>query len=174
MKSSYLNKNLNYGDILKTICYIKKPKKILEFGILEAYSLRTFLENTNNCFIEAYDLFEEFNGNGSKKEIINEFKDYDNVSIEYGDFYKKLNSLEDNYYDIIHIDIANDGDVYKFAYDNYRKRLKPGGIMILEGGSHERDQVEWMKTYNKTPIKDFLNNIEHTTIGTIPSITLIN
>ena len=174
MKSSYINKDLNYGDLLKTICFSKKPKNILEFGILEAYSLKTFLNNTNNCHIEAYDLFEEFNGNGSKKEIINQFKDYKNVIIKYGDFYKKINSLEDNYYDIIHIDIANDGDVYKFAYDNYRKKLKPDGILILEGGSHERDQVEWMIKYNKRPIKDFLNNIEHITIGSFPSITLIN
>ena len=34
MKSSYLNKDLDYGEILKTICYLKEPKLIIEFGIL--------------------------------------------------------------------------------------------------------------------------------------------
>ena len=29
MISSYLNKDLDYGEILKTICYLKEPKLII-------------------------------------------------------------------------------------------------------------------------------------------------
>ena len=62
MNSSYLNKDLDYGEILKTICYLKEPKLIIEFGILEGYSLDKFIENTNNnTKIKAYDIFDKFN-----------------------------------------------------------------------------------------------------------------
>ena len=172
MKSSYLQK-LDYSDVLKTLCYILNPKRIVEFGILDGYSLKTFAENTTNCEIKAYDIFEEFNGNSAKREIINKFKKYKNIKIEYGDFYKK--EIEDNSLDILHIDIANNGDIYKFAIENYMKKIKKNGIMILEGGSEERDNIEWMIKYNKTKIKPYLDslNYEIMTIGKIPSITII-
>ena len=55
------------------------------------------------------------------------------------------------------------------------KKLNKNGLMILEGGSEERDEVEWMKKYNKRNIKPYLEslNLEWKTIGNFPSITLI-
>ena len=56
MKSSYLQK-LDYSDVLKTLCFIVNPKKIVEFGILDGYSLKTFIENTTNIKI-VYDKYQ--------------------------------------------------------------------------------------------------------------------
>jgi predicted O-methyltransferase YrrM len=175
MNSSY-NNTLDYGDLIKYILFSKQPKKIVEFGILDGYSLKIFTENTTDCEIKAFDIFDEFNGNSANKSIIiDKFKEYKNITIEYGNFYNKINDFNDNDLDIIHIDIANNGDVYKFAIDNYMSKIKKGGIMILEGGSKERDNIEWMIKYNKPKIKQYLKTIKYETItiGKIPSITII-
>lgn len=176
MKSSYTNKDLNYGCILSSICFSLRPQKILEFGLLEGYSLKKFIENSEkNTVIESYDLFDQFNGNGSKNSVVENFKDHENVSIKYGNFYQKHEELEDNNYDLIHIDIANDGDVYKFALENYRKKLTPKGVLILEGGSEERDKVYWMEKYKKTPINEFLVNVnDYRVVGNFPSLTIFH
>ena len=68
MKSSYKN-NLDYKDIFDTSCFLKNPQKIVEIGILDGYSLKALADNvSSSCQIDAYDIFEEFNGNGANKE----------------------------------------------------------------------------------------------------------
>ena len=173
MRSSY-NSNLTYKELLESIIFLKNPKKIIEFGILEGFSLEVFASK-KDCQIEAYDIFDNFNGNRSSRDIVEKFENHKNVSINYGDFYKKFLEIEDNSIDIIHIDIANNGDVYQFAIENYMKKLKNNGLLILEGGSEERDEVEWMNKYNKRKIKPYLKSLdlEWKTIGNFPSITLI-
>jgi len=171
MNSSYKN-NITYGDLIEGITYAVNPKKIVEIGILDGYSLKHFINSsTNTTIIKAYDIFEEFNGNhGNKDKLIKDFEHHKNVSIEYGDFYKLNNSLEE--IDILHIDIANNGDVYDFAIKNYLPKLSKNGIMILEGGSEERDNVEWMTKYNKPSIQPIVKKYNMKVIGTFPSITL--
>ena len=47
----------------------------------------------------------------------------------------------------------------------------------MEGGSDERDNIEWMNKYNKPKIKpvlqEFASKFNIKTIGNMPSITLI-
>jgi len=64
MNSSYKNKDLDYGDLIKAITMSINPKKIIEIGILDGYSLTHFVNSTNErTIIKAYDIFDEFNGN---------------------------------------------------------------------------------------------------------------
>jgi len=175
MNSSYLN-NTDYGDVLKSITFSINPKTIIEFGLLEGYSLQKFIESSSkNSKIYAFDIFEEFEGNRSERNIEKKFKCYDNVFINYGNFYHKYIDLEDNTIDIIHIDIANNGSIYDFAVKNYLKKITNKGVMILEGGSKERDNVSWMKKYNKPSINKYLenSNLNYEIIGKFPSLTLI-
>lgn len=179
MRTSYTNKNLTYGDLLNCITMLANPKKIVEIGILDGYSLECFIKNSNNnTQIIAYDLFEDFNGNHSiKKDIIEKFVNYSNVKIEYGNFYELNNIIDDNI-DIIHIDIANNGDVFEYSIQNYIPKLSDNGILILEGGSNERDNIEWMNKYNKHKISPVIQkykekNINIQVVGTFPSITII-
>lgn len=174
MNSSYKN-SLDYSDIFKTICFIHNPKQIVEVGILDGYSLKAMAETLPEANIRAFDIFEEFNGNGSKRDIIDKFKDYSNVTIDYGDFYKL--SFEDHSIDLLHVDIANNGDVYEFVFENYIKYLKPGGIILLEGGSEERDQVAWMNNYNKPKIHPVLEKYQKQyrmyNLDKFPSLTIV-
>lgn len=175
MKSSYNNNDINYGDIIKTILFNRNPQKIVEFGILDGFSLKIFADTFPNSNISAFDIFEEFNGNSATSEVYEKFKEYKNVLIQYGDFYKKLNDFENKSIDIIHVDIANNGDVYKFAIENYLSKIKDDGILILEGGSEERDNISWMIKYNKPKIQPILKTEKYNilTIGKMPSITFI-
>jgi predicted O-methyltransferase YrrM len=177
MQSSY-NSNLNFGDILETITFLKNPTQIIEFGILDGFSLTKFIKNSSaNCVIDAYDIFDDFNGNHSNKNIINEYDMYKNVSIKYGDFYKCCKNIPDNSIDILHVDIANNGDTYKFVFENYITKMNKKGIIIMEGGSYERDNVEWMTRYSKPKIQPVLKlyaekyNIH--VIEAFPSMTIV-
>lgn len=177
MKSSYLNA-LNYGDVISTLTFLQNPSKIVEFGILDGFSLQTFaISASSQCKIEAYDIFDEFNGNHATLDISIKFSSYTNVSIKYGDFYKFWNNYEDESIDILHIDIANNGDVYEYTFDHWMNKVKYGGLIIFEGGSHERDEIEWMNKYNKPKIcpiiQKYSTEYEIKTIGTIPSITIV-
>ena len=178
MNSSYKSK-IDYSALFKLVCFLKKPKKIVEFGILNGYSLYHMCNSVDKeCHIVAYDIFEKFNGNGADyKTITKMFKNNKNVSIQRGDFYKAIEKIENNSIDILHVDIANNGDVYEFVFTQYIKKLSKGGIIILEGGSKERDNVEWIKKYNKPPLKPVLdkykNDFSILTVDNFPSITFV-
>jgi hypothetical protein len=170
-RSSYKLSKLTYEHIFQVICFLTKPKKIIEYGILDGFSLNCFQKYTDvTCSINAYDIFE-----GDQEKLVEAFNLYPNIKIEKGDFYKHHNCLEDNSVDIIHIDIANTGAVYDFAIKYYMSKLSSTGILILEGGSKDRDSVWWMEKYDKPRISEFLNQCsnEYITIHPHPSITII-
>ncbi len=178
-RSSYANSDVNYGEILKLVTYLNNPKHILEIGILDGFSLINFEQSVDSsCEIKAYDLFDEFNGNHSNETHLNElFKNKNNIQIRYGNFYDLHTKFQNNKFDIIHIDIANNGNIYEYAINHYMPLLTETGLMILEGGSKERDNVDWMIKYDKPMIHPvitrFIGRYNITTIGNMPSITLI-
>ena len=67
MNSSYFN-SLNYKDVFETFLYFNRPKSVLEIGILDGFSLEIFAKHNNETKIQAYDIFEDFNGNRPDKE----------------------------------------------------------------------------------------------------------
>lgn len=156
MRSSYQENN--YKNVFKTLTFIINPKKIVEIGILDGYSLQSFLDSRQeSCNVEAYDLFEDFPFNSAKyKEVIKKFKKYSNLKIEKSDFYEIYKRFKNNSIDILHVDIANNGDVIDFIIENYLPKIRKGGIIIVEGGSKERDSIEWMKKYKKKKIQPVL------------------
>lgn len=175
IRSSYKNTELAYDSIFKTILFSLQPKNIIEFGILDGYSLDVLIKHSpNTAKIIAYDIFEQFNGNHAN---------YDNIrakyaeKIQYGNFYTKFKEIPEDSLDLIHIDIANDGSVYEFAVSNYMSKLNRNGVLILEGGSTTRDEIQWMNRFNKPKIVPVLNRLkdQYTVliIGNLPSICLI-
>lgn len=178
MKSSYLNNDLNYGDVISASIFGINPKKIVEFGILDGFSLKVFAHQFPNADIEAFDIFDEFNGNHPQQTIFDRFSEYKNVKISYGDFYKKHEELGE--IDILHVDIANNGDVVKYCIDKYLPKLSKNGILLIEGGSEERDQIGWMVKYNKPLINPVIKELSQRSdlnvivLGKMPSITLIS
>tara|TARA_R110000744_G_scaffold142853_1_gene254611 strand:+ start:15593 stop:16150 length:558 start_codon:yes stop_codon:yes gene_type:complete len=179
VKSSY--KENNYGNVFRALAHTIRPKKVVEFGILEAYSLTTWVGVCpSSTEILAYDIFEEFAYNAaSYTDIVNRFNKYDNVSIRRGDFYGSEDEFKNGEIDILHIDIANNGDVYEHAFEHYMQKLSPNGVCILEGGSKSRDNVYWMSKFSKPQIRPAIETETNNKRFNIlvleehPSITLV-
>lgn len=177
MSSSYKSK-IDFGYLLESITFMKNPKKIVEFGILNGFSLNHFIRNSSsNCKIYAYDIFDDFIGNHSTVDIIKKYEQYDNVYIQYANFFEKYKTITNKSIDILHVDIANNGDIYDYTMKYYIPKMNKNGIIILEGGSEERDNVEWMKLYDKPKIqpiiKKYKNQYDIHVIQSYPSMTII-
>jgi predicted O-methyltransferase YrrM len=176
-RSSY--KDEKFSKILRSLCILKDPKKIVEFGILDGYSLDCFIEASNEeCEILAYDLFEEFPYNSAKFEEMKKKYSKSKVSIRRGNLFDAHKMFDDNSIDILHIDIANDGNVYEYCINNLMCKLNDCGIMLLEGGSEQRDNIEWMIKYSKAKIRDVLykyaDEYRIKVFNEFPSLTIIS
>ena len=171
----------DYGTLFYSLIKIYKPLEIVEIGVGDSYTLdaivRAVKEN-NVGRVRVYDIFEEWkyfhkaNFTSTKKTF-----SCDAVTINKGDFYNVFSELDDNSIDFFDIDIANDGKKFQFFFDNYFKKLSPTGIAILEGGSLERDSIEWMIKYKKQLIRPILkkykNKADIFVLEPHPSATLI-
>ena len=61
--------------------------------------------------------------------------------------------------------------------EHYLAKLSTNGMLIFEGGSKERDKIEWINNYNKPKIQPVIekykDKVKFLTLVSIPSITLI-
>lgn len=170
-----------FSKVFKALCFATNPKRIIEFGVLDGYSLDCFLDSTSDdCFIEAYDLFEDFPYNAADFGKISERYSgisKDRLRISKGNIFDSLDLIGKGEVNIIHIDVANDGEVYEFCIENLLPLLSKDGILILEGGSEERDNCEWMIKYNKPKIREILHkygkSLNIKVFSEFPSMTLI-
>jgi len=99
------------------------------------------------------------------------------VNIQEGDFYEGFKKYPNKSIDILHIDIANNGDIYQFVFDHYIQKIADNGIILMEGGSYKRDNIEWMIKYNKPKIQPVIEKYKDKynikVIGEFPSLTII-
>jgi len=158
--------------VFKTFIYTMKPLVSVEVGILDGYSLFNLaiaIKSIRNkfgidCKLDGYDLFDDYrykHGN---------FENIQKLSKEFGvDEFTKLYKMDafeayklyrDNSIDLLHFDISNDGDILEKMINTWHSKIRPGGIILFEGGSKERDEVDWMIRYNKKPINPVLSNNE--------------
>lgn len=185
MKSSYIINS--YGNLFKSLIEINKPKNILEIGILDGFSTLIIADTLKKQNIKsnffAYDLFEnyEFNSTNFLKvsSILKKFNLSNNVKLINDDFYSIYKNHKKKTFDFAHIDISNDGDKLKFFFDKYDPLLKQGAIVIFEGGTLERDKVDWMLKYNKRGLKKEIeknkiinSKYEYITLSPYPSLTI--
>ncbi|MCG8604177.1 hypothetical protein MJD09_04145, partial [bacterium] len=85
---------------------------------------------------------------------------------------------QDKTIDLLHVDISNDGDILQRCLEIWHPKLKVQSTLILEGGSKERDVIDWMQKFSKTPIQSFVQSewfTEHyqaVVMQPFPSLTL--
>jgi hypothetical protein len=182
VRSSYKGAT-NFGDVLGGIVAAKRPlRRIAEYGILDGFSLDIFAKlSPEDCAIEARDIFENFEGNRADRAVLEaRFADYPNIRILDGDFHEADKDLETGTYDLIHVDVANNGSVYAEAERVLVPKLAPGGLLVLEGGTPERDVVSWMAKYSKPPMVPEVERLrasgkyDVTVLGTFPGLTVVS
>ena len=154
VKSSYTENNI--GKTIYDFVYNKKPNRVLEFGALNGYStvcIGQALRDVGYGILVSYDLFEDYPYNNSNYEdVLTTIREYGlNEIIDLKkDDYKSVDIKQE--FDMIHLDVSNDGDVILDILDRF-----PNSDILFEGGTEERDNVEWVKKYNKRkiyPLKD--------------------
>lgn len=164
--SSYRENNI--GKTLYDIVIKLRPKNIIEIGVLEGYSTICMAQalkdlGDRSAKVYAHDLFDEYKYRSCSMtkvwDNLNKYGVQDYVQLKLMSFDRWLNRMED--FDLMHIDISNNGDVIEKVYNRLsrNKSIKTGPI-FFEGGTQERDKVEWMIEYDKRemyPLKDELS-----------------
>ena len=177
--SSY-EKN-HYGDFFYSLVRIYQPEIVVELGTkagFSAYHIARGLKANKKGRLDCYDLWEKYQFKSVSQSItkknLKKFKDIIRCNVRdavgVNKLYKRV--------DILHVDLNNEGtileEIVPFWIDKTRQ------LIIIEGGSMERDLVEWMRKYKKMPISKWLEDftrlrtdIEYLTIEPFPSLTII-
>jgi len=149
--SSYRENNL--GQTFYDLVLQYKPKKIVEFGVLYGYStvaMAMALDELGEGHIWANDLWEEYPFRHSTKDEtqknIDQYGLSKYVTLQKNDFEEWLKNPEP--FDMLHVDISNKGDTIQRLYAAVEDRVKNGAVVVFEGGTEERDCVEWVVKYN--------------------------
>ncbi len=177
--SSY-EKN-NYGELFYSLMRIYQPEKVVELGTKAGYSAyhtaRGLVENKKGT-LHCYDLWEKYEFNSVKKSVakknLQKFKDMVTLTQRNAiDVYKEYKEI-----DILHVDLSNEGGILEQIIPAWIGKV--GKLIIIEGGSKERDNLPWMIQYKKKPIAQWLtdfsqkrSDIEYITFEPFPSVTLI-
>lgn len=190
MRSSYIENK--YDEVLKAYVLGWRPATLVELGVLDGFSTLALAEGVKEMELLydmktkliSYDLFEDYefkHGNQEEVQKLIDEKGLTNyVELRKGDAYKAHLDFADNSIQFLHIDISNTGDTLRDILTNWNPKLIQRAIVMFEGGSEERDNIEWMKKYNRTSIKKeletnkFINdNFIYGTYYAYPSMTVL-
>lgn len=169
MRSSYIEND--FGKIIEAYVFGWQPASLVELGVLDGYSTLAIakgikrLEKLRNFApkFDSYDLFEDYpHKHGNKDEVQKLLEDEGvakYVNLVKGNAYEVYKNYPDMVLDTVrgieflHIDISNTGKVIHDLMEVWHPKIGQRGLVLIEGGSEERDNVEWMKKFNKPSIK---------------------
>ena len=149
------------------------PSCIIEFGTLHGYSAvamaQALRDLGSNAVIMCHDLWENY---PYKHTSMQKTQD----TIEKLELTKYIELIEMDFYnwkpqpfDLMHFDISNHAEHLKYL-KNLIEMHSLDGTVLFEGGSKERDKVEWMKDFK--PINSL--GINFITINeNFPSLSLL-
>lgn len=180
VESSYLKHDL--GKTLYDVVMEKKPNIIVEFGCLYGYStiaMAMALRDLGRGTVVSYDIWDKYQYKHTSPIVpTTNVKQYGLerfVEFRDRDFWEWADDKDKDSFDMLHLDISNDGQTILDAYNKLKPAIQKGSFIVFEGGSKERDSEEWMIKYNKRPIND-INVLTNYTIlnNQWPSISIIN
>lgn len=171
----------NYGDFFYSLIRIYKPEKIVELGTkagYSAYHMARGLKANGRGTLDCYDLWQKYKFHSVPISVAQKnLKDFKRIiTLNLCDAV----DAEKNYdfIDILHVDLSNDGFLLEKIVPKWLAKIRQ--MIIIEGGSAERDNIEWMKIYKKKPIKKWLeelcrknDGIECITFEPFPSVSII-
>jgi hypothetical protein len=174
IRSSYIEND--YGSLIQEYIKAWQPASLVELGVLDGYSTLHIAKGIEWLYkmrrfapkFDSYDLFEDYEfKHGSKEEVeklLQEHNVAQFVNLQKGSAYEVHKNYPDVKYDergeqiergieFLHIDISNTGDTLRNIMELWHPKIGWRGIILIEGGSEERDNVEWMRKYNAPSIK---------------------
>lgn len=165
MKSSY--EQNDYGAVFFAMVEGFRPSKCVELGVLSGYSTLHIAEGLKSvgagAQLYAYDLFEDYQYRHDTQANVEAMLTKsgllgDPVHLYKADAFQVYRNYEDQSVDFLHVDLSNNGDVVRQIMEQWDSKMQRQGLIIFEGGTEERDKIEWMIKYNKPPIKPEIEN----------------
>jgi predicted O-methyltransferase YrrM len=177
IESSYQENDL--GKTIYDLVLELKPKNVVEFGCLYGYStvaIGMALKHLGEGKLISYDLFEKYPYKYSPKSItqqnLEKYGVEDYVELKEMDYNQWLNNPTE--FDLLHLDISNTGDTILNTSQLLNTQIQNGSVVLFEGGSIERDNIEWVVKYGSTPINAVKKFTSYTIINeNFPSLSII-
>jgi hypothetical protein len=144
-----------YGSLLYALARVLRPLRAVEIGILHGFSLLSVacaLRDNGVGHITGCDLFDAYPYRHADRDQVSRqvtamgLQSW--VSLEAGDahqIHQRWDAVE-----YLHVDVSNTGDTYRRIFENWSAKVRQ--VIVLEGGSAERDEVGWMREFRKPPI----------------------
>jgi hypothetical protein len=182
VRSSYAENN--YRKIIEAILVKECPRIIVECGILDGYSFFTFADFAKkyNGLVYGIDLFDDYEYNHPNFDNLMKICEesyLDTAFLYKKDAIKAAYMFVRNRIDLLHLDISNTGDRLSKLFDVWFDKVRPGGTILFEGGSEERDNIEWMQSCGERKIRTFIEEeldikyeVDYYVIEAFPSMTV--
>jgi hypothetical protein len=156
----------NLGESIYSCVKLFRPTCVIELGALGGYSSISILQALSSFQHDAqlftYDLFEDYPYNNISQDkyisnLARHSHTYDQSikhTIQKLDVISNINQIierhkfRDPSRTMLFVDISNTADNLSLIFDANIYSFP----VLFEGGTKERDNVEWMIKYNKTPI----------------------
>lgn len=155
-------KDHGYGHFFYALARATRPRFCVELGVLHGFSLLAVaaaLRDNGAGSIRGIDLFEDYPyRHALQTDVENHIRSCGLANwsrITRADALFAHDRHED--IDYLHVDLSNDGDTYRFAFKHWAGKVRH--VILLEGGSAARDQVEWMVKYGRSPIVPAIDEI---------------
>lgn len=192
VESSYRAAHL--GFLLYGLVRSHAPRVVVELGTYRGYSalhfaaaLRDNADSSNRLHL--IDLWSGYPYRHCSMETTrstfrrNHLLNLSNcaISFEEGDAFESCAGFEDETIDFLHIDVSNTGDNLKQLLERWAPKMTrmPNSLIVIEGGSAERDQIPWMVERKMKPIQNFLTSewlkqrFSHFCFHPFPSLTVL-
>jgi hypothetical protein len=192
VESSY--KDASYGSFFYALVRVLRPVRVVELGTYFGYSglhmTAALRDNTRTgSEITMIDLWDEYPYRHCSAEETrshfarNALLDIAECAVNFinADAYDAASRFDGGSVDLLHIDISNDGDKMAEIVPIWEQKLSPSpnATLLIEGGSIERDRIEWMPKYHKAPLRPWLEGpwvserFSRMTLDPFPSITML-
>jgi predicted O-methyltransferase YrrM len=155
-------KDHGYGHFFYALARAIRPRCCVELGVLQGFSLLAVaaaLRDNGAGSIRGIDLFEDYPYRHAQYADVE--KCISACGLEGWSVVTKADALRthERHQDIdyLHVDLSNDGDTYRFVFRHWARKVKK--VILLEGGSADRDRVEWMVKHGKPPIVPAIDEI---------------
>lgn len=153
----------SYGDLFYCLVRIYQPEKVVELGTragYSAYHMARALKDNSHGSLDCYDLWENhlenLGLNMSKSDAEENLKEFSSIvnlnladALEVDEKYDTI--------DILHVDLDNDGGILEQIVPVWIDKVRQ--LIIIEGGSPERDQLASVTDYKKLPVSKWLNDL---------------
>ncbi len=161
IQSSY--RDSGYGRLFYALAYLHKPGLVVELGTYQGYSglhIASALAEDSSSFSELYmiDLWEDYPYSHCSLQTTKEnfrkngLLSHDHLVCRFlqQDVMEAHQVFADNSIDMLHLDISNEGESLEICLDHWHDKLRNEAIVLFEGGSKERYEIDWTQNLQET------------------------